>query len=79
MVMCLGMCNGFSLHTRVTTFTVMNGALILVPRQAMLERAADPNTGMPKRVHDDGIDAVEDAPRNSFGTGGRTAKEGTYV
>ena len=41
--------------------------------EAALKRAADPNVGMPKRVIDDGIDPVEDAPRNMVGSGTRTA------
>lgn len=43
--------------------------------EAVLQRAADPNTGMPKRVADDGIDVVEATPRNQPGTGNRTANQ----
>lgn len=43
--------------------------------EAVLDRAADPNTGIPKRVVDDGIDVVESAARNKPGTGNRTANE----
>ena len=38
-----------------------------------MKRAADPNTGMPKRVSDDGIDVVEPVARNMVGTGTRSA------
>jgi len=49
----------------------LNGLEGIDPRyEELMERAADPNVGLPKRVGGDGIDTVEEVARNVPGHGG---------